>query len=98
MHFNWLYSDKKNNDKLQKACIELEYQLRPRITKFLLQKLDSEEDVDLSSIGFDVDLDAQYIGFASGTPQAIVQQIQQDFDTEINAGFSNHTFFTQGPI
>ena len=81
--FNWLITD--NDDaSVKKICIDLEYRLRPRITKFLLSQYDSDFLIDFSKFHFDVDLKNQWIWISEKTPQDYIERIKEDFDVEIN--------------
>lgn len=82
MTFNWIIGTEAD-EKLQRFCIELEYQLRPRITKFLISRFDFESCSDFSSFHFDVDLLARNIRVSDRTPSHFLQRIQTDFDREI---------------
>ncbi|WP_205728907.1 hypothetical protein [Flagellimonas onchidii] len=81
--FNWIISG-DDNPSLKKARIDLEYRLRPRITKFLLSQLDGDHPIDFSSFYFDVDLKNQWIWISERTPRDIVEKIKVSFDQEIN--------------
>lgn len=81
--FNWVISG-DTNPTIKKVCIDLEYRLRPRITKFLLSRLDSECFGDFSSFHFDVDITNQWVWISEKTPQGYIDKIKTDFDNEIN--------------
>jgi len=83
MHFNWLISG-DNTPAIKRACIELEYSLRPKITKFLLKKNDGEFFGDFSSFHFDVDLKRKWVWISEKTPKEFIKKILPDFDIEIN--------------
>ena len=87
MKFNWI-SATEADDKLKKFCIELEYQLRPRITRFLMSRLDPECCGDFSCFYFDVDLATQQITISEKTPWEYTQVIATDFDREINSNLA----------
>ncbi len=80
--FNWIIPEEDSSTK--KVCIDLEYRLRPRITKFLLGQYDSDFLIDFSKFHFDVDLKNQWIWISEKTPQDYIDRIKEDFDIEIN--------------
>lgn len=80
--FNWI--NRENDTMTKKVCIDLEYRLRPRITKFLLSQYDSDYLIDFSKFHFDVDLKNQWIWISEKTPQDYIDYIKEDFDIEIN--------------
>ncbi|MEM1257227.1 MAG: hypothetical protein AAGC45_10040 [Bacteroidota bacterium] len=84
MKFNWKFPTNELSEELKKTCIELEYQLRPKITKFLLERMDVECCGDLTCFHFDVDVLSRWVWIGHETPRAYVDKIQADFDTEIN--------------
>ncbi|MDC6366707.1 MULTISPECIES: hypothetical protein [Flavobacteriaceae] len=83
MKFNWLISG-DTNPAVKKACIDLEYHLRPKITKFLLSKLDSECCGDFSCFHFDVDMDNQWVSISEKTPKEYIDKLQAEFHQAIN--------------
>jgi len=83
MKFNWIYG-KKLDKKLLKRSVDLEYELRPKITRFLMQHLEKECDGDFSSFHFDVNMTTQKISISSKTPTTFTQKIEEDFEREIN--------------
>ncbi|WP_090293899.1 hypothetical protein [Flagellimonas zhangzhouensis] len=83
MKFNWLFSG-DDNPVMKRTCIDLEYKLRPKITKFLLSKLDSDYSGDLSRFCFDVDVDRKWVSISDKTPKELISKIWSDFDAAIN--------------
>ncbi|NAS11057.1 hypothetical protein [Poritiphilus flavus] len=83
MKFNWI-STAEADDTLKKRCIELEYQLRPKITRFLMARLEQECCGDFSCFYFDVNLETRQISIANKTPVRYTRRIAFDFDREIN--------------
>ncbi len=67
---------------MQRTCIDLEYNLRPRIMRFLLSRLDV--DADFSTFHFDVNVDKKWVTISDKTPKAYILKISPDFDHEIN--------------
>ncbi|WP_431163517.1 hypothetical protein [Flagellimonas beolgyonensis] len=67
----------------------MEYSLRPKITKFLLKKIDGDSLGDFSSFHFDVDLQKKWVWISEKTPMDIIQKILPDFDIEINGSNLN---------
>ncbi|MCE2612846.1 hypothetical protein LVD13_07675 [Flavobacteriaceae bacterium D16] len=88
MRFNWI-SEKEIDDSLRKLCIDLEYRLRPRITRFLMDRLEYECEGDFSSFHFDVDLTSGKLFISGKTPLGLTQKIASDFQKE----FSSFTFY-----
>lgn len=86
MKFNW-NSVNEIDEKVKKLCIDLEYKLRPRITHFLMTRLEHECCGDFSCFHFDVDLEKQYISIARPTPIKLKRKIEADFNREINQNF-----------
>lgn len=84
MKFNWQFPGKEVSDELKKACIEFEYELRPKITKFLLKRLDTECCEDLTCFHFDVDISSEWIWIGKETPMEYTKKIKADFDSVIN--------------
>ncbi|WP_411031276.1 hypothetical protein [Spongiimicrobium sp. 3-5] len=83
MKFNWIGAkDSKNN--IKKFCIELEYELRPKITRFLMSRLENECHGDFSSFHFDINMDTKQVTISDKTPKEYTKKIQSDFDMEIN--------------
>ncbi|MEM9077662.1 MAG: hypothetical protein AAGC43_11500 [Bacteroidota bacterium] len=82
MKFNWIIP--VDDTITKKVCIDLEYRLRPRITRFLLSQYDSDHLIDFSKFYFDVDLKNQWIWISEKTPQDYIERIKENFDIEIN--------------
>ncbi len=83
MKFNWI-SEREIDDSLRKFCIELEYRLRPRITRFLMERLEYECRGDFSSFHFDVDLNLGQLRIGKNTPVQLTNKIALDFQKEFN--------------
>ena len=88
MKFNW-NSVHEIDDRVKKFCIDLEYKLRPRITHFLMARLENECSGDFSCFYFDVDLEKLYVTIARPTPLELKRKIASEFDLEINQNFIN---------
>lgn len=82
MKFNWIIGQ-ETDEKLHRFCIELEYRLRPRITKFLISRLDLESWADFTCFHFDIDLATKCVTLSDSTPRHYLQQIKSDFESEI---------------
>jgi len=80
--FNWILGPDADPAH-QKLCIDLEYRLRPRITRFLMERLERELQGDFSSFHFDVDLERREVRISEKTPAKYVQRIARDFMKEI---------------
>ncbi|MDG1572194.1 hypothetical protein OZ410_07690 [Robiginitalea sp. M366] len=85
MTFNWILEGLPNPAQL-KTCIELEYQLRPRITRFLMDRLGPEYLGDFSDFHFDVDLVSREVRISDKTPAAYIAGLSMDFMNEIGRG------------
>jgi len=81
--FNWVISG-ETDAAVKRACIDLEYRLRPRITKFLMSRLDAECCGNFSCFYFDVDLENKNVSISEKTPKNYIDQIRDDFEIEIN--------------
>lgn len=82
MKFNWITAGIPGPE-IEKDIIELEYQLRPRITRFLMRYFDPEVHEDFRAFHFDVDLARREIRISENTPLTYVQSISCDFMNEI---------------
>jgi hypothetical protein len=83
MNFNWILSNPADQAE-KKRCVELEYSLRPKITKFLLERFENECDGDFSSFHFDIDMVTARVWVNVRTPQEFVEKLKIDFDLIIN--------------
>ena len=83
MHFNWVTNLPKDQ-RFNRLSIELEYELRPRITKYLMQKFEQECCGDFSCFYFEVDVNTQWVRVSRDTPEEYRKVIEPDFDAEIN--------------
>ncbi len=83
VNFNWILSNELD-ESIRRHCIELEYQLRPKITKFLMARLEKECDGDFSCFHFDVDMISRNITISPLTPVHFSRRIERDFEREIN--------------
>lgn len=82
MNFNWK-TDTENTKELSKSLLNLEYTLRTKITRYLLQRLENECDGDFSSFHFDVDMIAKKITISEKTPELFRVKLLPDFEKEI---------------
>ena len=80
--FNWITEGILDPEQ-EKYCIELEYQLRPRITRFLMKYLDPEHHEHFSVFHFDVDLLQREIRISENTPADYANLIARKFMEEI---------------
>jgi hypothetical protein len=96
VQFHW-NSENHIDEDLYKFCVELEYKLRPKITRFLISRLDRECCGDFSCFHFNVDLYARQITIADKTPAKYTRRILKDFDLEINRNFVQGYFKLYGP-
>jgi hypothetical protein len=85
--FNWVFSG-DDSPAMQRTCIDMEYSLRPKITRFLLSRLDV--DADFTSFHFDVNVDKKWVYISEKTPMEYIRKLLPDFDLVINgAPFSS---------
>lgn len=90
MHFNWIYTNPTDqNQKIR--SIELEYELRPKIIRYLMDRFDNELDGDFSCFHFEVDIFNKVVRITSKTPERYRLIALQDFDTCINDGRLSNT-------
>jgi hypothetical protein len=83
MNFNWILSNPADQAE-KKRCVELEYSLRPKITKFLLERFENECDGDFSSFHFDIDMVTERVWVNRKTPLELIQKLNTEFDLVIN--------------
>lgn len=83
MNFYWITST-ENSQELEKSYVDLEYKLRSRITRFVLDRLENECDGDLSSLHFNVDMVLKKITISDKTPEEFRLKLLPDFDAEIS--------------
>jgi len=83
VHFNWIYTNP--TDQSQKArYIELEYELRPKIIRYLMERFESECDGDFSCFHFDVDMLTNMVSISPKTPPRFRLIALRDFDFFVN--------------
>ena len=82
MKFNWITTGIPSPET-EKDIIELEYQLRPRITRFLMRYFDPEVHEDFRAFHFDVDLARREVRISESTPLNYIQSIAGEFTREI---------------
>ena len=83
MHFNWLTNLPKDK-RFSRLSVELEYDLRPRLTRYLMRKFENDICGDFSCFHFDVDVNTQWVRVGAQTPEEFRKVIALDFDAEIN--------------
>ena len=88
MKFNWK-SVNEVDEKAKKFRIDLEYKLRPEITRFLMARLEQECLGDFSCFYFEVDVENLYVSIVRPTPLKYKRIIAREFDREINQDFIN---------
>ncbi len=82
MNFNWI-GNQDIDENLLKKCVDLEFELRYKITKFLIRRLDVECNIDFTRFYFDVDMTTKTIRISEKTPQEYVQEVAADFYKEM---------------
>ncbi len=95
MKFQWI-SGKRIDEELGKFCIELEYQLRPKITRFLIAHPDFEGLPDFSGFYFEIDMKLQQVIMNHVQPEILSSKLKRDFDRDVNLGFAR-SLFTRRP-
>ena len=88
MHFNWLTNLPKDQ-RFNRLSIELEYVLRPQLTRYLMRKFEQECCGDFSCFYFEVDVNTQWVRIGRQTPEEYRKVIELDFDSEINGNLSH---------
>lgn len=83
MNFNWI-TGTEHTQELEKVYLDLEYTLRSKITRYLLERLENECDGDFSSFYFDVDMVAKKITISEKTPEEFRRKLLADFEKEIS--------------
>lgn len=91
MKFQWNSVNHIDED-LYKFCVELEFKLRPVITRFLISRLEHETSGDFSNFHFDIDLNAGQITISDKTPPHYRRKILSEFEREINRDFVKRYF------
>ena len=86
MKFHWVGMNPEDRNA-KKLCIELEYDLQTKITKFLMKRLEHECQGDFSAFEFDVDPKQARIAIAENTPSIWAEAIREDFEKRINISF-----------
>lgn len=82
MKFNWINVDLEDK-ALKKLCIDFEYQLRTRITQFLIKHLDADGCSDYDSFSFDIYPLEHEVKIASDTPLELANRIRSEFELAI---------------
>ncbi|MDC6352377.1 hypothetical protein PP178_12515 [Zeaxanthinibacter sp. PT1] len=95
MKFQWI-SGKRIDEELRKFCIELEYQLRPKITRFLISHPEFDGP-DFSGFYFEIDMKLEQVNMSHSRPEILSPKLKRDFDRDINLGFAR-TLFTKKPL
>ncbi len=85
MRFNWIVS-LDTNDEIKKRCLDMEYLLRQKISKFLIGNWDDLMD-DFDHLVFDVDMVTKEIKISNQSPVFLKTVIEKDFYREFNPNF-----------
>ncbi len=83
MRFNWIISFDAN-DEMKKLCLDMEYLLREKISRFLIGNWDHLMD-DFNRLVFDVDMVTKEIKISNQSPVFLKAVIEQDFYKEFNS-------------
>jgi len=83
VHFNWILTNPEDQIQKQRS-IEMEYELRPKITKYLMERFETECCGDFSCFHFDVDVDNKTVSISTKTPLRYRQIALRDFDFFVN--------------
>ena len=82
VHFHWIFNGEQEElDK--KELIDLEYQLRPRITRFIMDRIGFDCCEDYSCFHFDIDLDRREVRISDKTPEKYTTVLSVEFAREI---------------
>jgi len=84
VHFHWIINGEQDEVD-QKELIDLEYRLRPRITRFILDRLGYECCDDFNCFHFEIDMVRREIRISDKTPQEFAHLLCVDFNQEISA-------------
>lgn len=83
MEFNWIFNTEIGSTEKQR-CIDMEYKLRPRITRYLIARMEQECDGDFSKFCFDVNMRTKKVTLSEKTPKEYRTKLKSDFELEIN--------------
>lgn len=96
MRFRWT-ADQGISEAGYRFCVDLEYKLRSRITRFFIQHLGADESLDFSRFIFEVDLENSQIRLAPETRELLDPRFCMEFDREINLRYAR-TLFSRSPF
>ena len=82
MKFNWIINFDAT-DETKKLCLDMEYFLREKISKFLITNWDDLMD-DFDKLVFDIDMVTKEINISDDSPLYLKSVIQKDFYREFN--------------
>lgn len=85
MRFNWITSLDTTNE-MKKLCVDMEYRLREKISKFLIANWDDLMD-DFDKLVFDIDMATKEINISEDSPLYLKSIIQKDFYQEFNINY-----------
>jgi hypothetical protein len=71
---------------MKKLCLDMEYLLREKISKFLISNWDDLMD-DFDKLVFDIDMVTKEITISADSPLHLKNIIQEDFYREFNPNF-----------
>ena len=83
MNLNWILSN-NTDQNLERKCVDLEYQLRPKILKLLISKFDFECCTDFSCFHFDIDVAKNTVSISPKTPVEYIEVMKDDFNFSIS--------------
>lgn len=83
MNFNWITETEKSQE-LEKSYVDIEYALRSKITRYLLERLENECAGDFSSFYFNVDMVQRKVTISEKTPEALRTKLLPDFESVIS--------------
>ena len=82
MHFHWIFDE----DQVDlRELIDLEYQLRSRITRYIMDTLDFDCCIDFSCFHFEVDMVRREIRISEKTPEEYSRLLRMGFHDQISA-------------
>lgn len=87
MKFNWIFPQQTATNIQKKRCIDLEYQLRPRIVKFLLEQFDDDEHgvENFAAFHFDVHIETEEVFMTQDTPENYFNALADRFNLLFNS-------------
>jgi hypothetical protein len=93
MKFNWTISFDAT-DEMKRLCLDMEYLLREKISKFLISNWDDLAD-DFDKLVFDIDMVTKEITISDNSPVYLKTIIADKFNQEFNPNFPGQKKISQ---